>query len=151
MLIFLFFSSFFSLWIHYCTAVDIFERRLVGTIIFFFYGNLQKSFGKKQLFSSLQKKEKNQLTELFSGREFLLADCPRRRVFYQSFNFIVFFPFNHPETNLIYLNKEFHYFIPHLSFCSLIFNLRFKLYDSLFCVTFSRRPFFAVESQISVF
>ena len=31
-----------------------------------------------------KKEEKNQLKKLFSGREFLLADCPRRHMFYPS-------------------------------------------------------------------
>lgn len=73
----------------YCTAVDIFRRELIGTIISFLNGHLQRKLKKTNyifIFAKKKKKrkEKNQLKKLFSGREFLLAACPRRHVFYPS-------------------------------------------------------------------
>lgn len=102
----------------YCTAVDIFQRWLIGTIKKFFYGYLQRTWGEKnqQLYFHFCKKKKqdqkneNLWKKLFSGRKFLLAVCPaysRCHVFYPSY-FILFyfmlFYFNLAK-ECIYLNK----------------------------------------------
>lgn len=58
----------------------------------------RKEHKKKSIFSFFCKKEKrdgkkNHLKKLFSGREFLLAACPTRQMFYPSYFILFYFTF----------------------------------------------------------